>query len=143
MTTELNKVEARQADRRKMNIVVLGWSLGLALRIAGGISVPAGRSALRHKRVQGGLTTLMGLTREDPRPTCEGEGGMRRSAGSLRPLRQAATVGRAVANTLEEAARASDMPLREHPKAVRKRRLSNTVPRIAEIFLACLHWEAK
>ena len=31
MTTELNKVEARQADKRKMNLVVLGWSLGLAL----------------------------------------------------------------------------------------------------------------
>lgn len=31
MTIELNKVEARQADKRKMNLVVLGWSLGLAL----------------------------------------------------------------------------------------------------------------
>ena len=77
---------------------------------------------------------MMGLL-EGPRPTCEGEGGMRRSAGSLRPPRQATTVGRAVANTLEEAARASDMPLREHPKAVRKRRLSNTVPRKPKFFL--------
>jgi hypothetical protein len=25
MTTELNEVEARQADRRKMNMVVLSW----------------------------------------------------------------------------------------------------------------------
>jgi hypothetical protein len=31
MTTELNKIEARQADRRKMNLVALGWGLGLAL----------------------------------------------------------------------------------------------------------------
>ena len=31
MTTEVNKIEARQADRRKMNLVALGWGLGLAV----------------------------------------------------------------------------------------------------------------
>jgi hypothetical protein len=30
MTTELNEVEARQADRRKMNMVVLSWGVPAA-----------------------------------------------------------------------------------------------------------------
>jgi hypothetical protein len=30
MNTELNEVEARQADRRKMNAVVLAWGLPAA-----------------------------------------------------------------------------------------------------------------
>lgn len=30
MTTELNKVEARQGDRRKMNMVVLFWGVPAA-----------------------------------------------------------------------------------------------------------------
>jgi hypothetical protein len=31
MTTELNKVDARQGDRRKMNMVVLAWGLPAAI----------------------------------------------------------------------------------------------------------------
>ena len=31
MNTELNKVDARQADRRKMNVVVLAWALPAAI----------------------------------------------------------------------------------------------------------------
>ena len=30
MTTELNKVDARQGDRRKMNMVVLSWGVPAA-----------------------------------------------------------------------------------------------------------------
>lgn len=30
MTTELNEVDARQADRRKMNMVVLSWGVPAA-----------------------------------------------------------------------------------------------------------------
>ncbi len=35
MNTELNKVDARQADRRKMNMVVLAWGLPAAVVLLG------------------------------------------------------------------------------------------------------------
>jgi hypothetical protein len=33
MTTELNEVDARQADRRKMNMVVLAWGVPAAFAL--------------------------------------------------------------------------------------------------------------
>ena len=61
MNTELNEVDARQADRRKMNMVVLAWGLPAAILVLAIIFNYTIHRWVALKHTSGGVAALTGL----------------------------------------------------------------------------------